>query len=880
MVACRFVMTVAALVCAALAIWASGGSLTLLPLQSGAPRAGLLPSILWLAIAVAAALILAWRLSPAVAKRAPVWLLSALVLLPWLPIRVPYAFLIWAGPLRFWVLAMLAVAVTSSALAQRAPPLLRALVMDPRRAPWLAGTIAACLYIAGAWAVSPHLPAGDEPHYLVITQSLLRDGDLKVENNYLRREYREFYAGDLQPHYLRRGQNQEIYSVHAPGLPAVVAPVFALFGYPGVIVFLSLVSAAATALTWTAVWRITRDAAASWFGWSAVALSAPFFFQAFTMYPDAPGGALLMVAVLALTADEEPSTAQLLACGAALALMPWLHTRFAILASMAGAALAFRLITAERALHRMSLLLAIPVVSALAWFAFFYLVYGTVDPAAPYNGYTQTSVTNLGRGVPGLLIDQQFGLLPNAPVYFCAALGLLPLVRRSRRLAAELIAIAAPYALAVAAYQMWWAGYSSPARFLTPILLPLGIPLGVWFASTRSSVARILGVAAVAVSLLITVTVASVERGALLFNSRDGASRLLLWLSPLVDLTRGMPSLFQNPPATAIAHAVVWLLAFAVAAIATLIVGRRNVRPVTTVLIAGATGAASVMLALSLVWRSNGVTPTTAANASAALRRSFAADAGQLGVRYSPFRVLAASDVVLAATREEWPGTMRPLSGPLVSLQYPLAATYELVATVARPGAGRLSVVLDREFGAAWSWVVPDQPGEWRQTFTLPTPATGMLVDADAATRRTLNRLVLRPVQLLDHGGLANIRPLHAVRYGPAVVMLLGGHVYVEPGGAWIAGGSEADLAIAPDPGNGIRLFLRNSPVDNRVTLTSGAWRQELTLTPREERLLDVPVDKGTGGARVRVSCASGARPSDVEHSDDTRLLGCWIETR
>ena len=207
----------------------------------------------------------------------------------------------------------------------------------------------------------------DEPHYLVITQSLLRDGDLKVENNYLRREYREFYTGDLQPHYLRRGQNQEIYSIHAPGLPAVVAPVFALFGYPGVIVFLSLLSAAATALTWTTVWRVTRDAAASWFAWSAVALSAPFFFQAFTMYPDAPGGALLMVTVLALATDEETPTAHLVACGATLALLPWLHTRFAILASVAGAALAFRLMTAERPLRRMSMLLAIPIASALAW---------------------------------------------------------------------------------------------------------------------------------------------------------------------------------------------------------------------------------------------------------------------------------------------------------------------------------------------------------------------------------------------------------------------------------------------------------------------------------------------------------------------------------
>ncbi len=489
-------MTVAALVCAALAAWASGGSLTVLPFQSGGPRAGLLPSLLWLAIAIVAALILTRTLSPAAGKRARVWLLSALVLLPWLPVRIPSSFLIWVGPIRFWVLAILAIATTVSTLAQRAPPLLRAAAADPRRAPWLAGAVAESLYVAGAWAVSPHLPAGDEPHYLVITQSLLNDGDLKVENNYLRREYREYYAGDLQPHYLRRGLNQAIYSIHAPGLPAVVAPVFALFGYPGVIVFLALASAAATALTWTTVWRVTRDVAASWFGWSAVALSAPFFFQAFTVYPDAPGGALLMVTVLALVSDDEPSTAYLVACGASLALLPWLHTRFALLAATAGLALALRAMRAERPVRRIAALLAVPAISALTWFAFFYVVYGTIDPSAPYNGYTQTSWANLGRGVPGLLLDQQFGLLPNAPVYLCAALGLVPLARRSPRLAAELTAIAVPYVLAVAAYQMWWAGYSSPARFLTPILLPLAIPAGLWFAALRSWAARMLGLTA------------------------------------------------------------------------------------------------------------------------------------------------------------------------------------------------------------------------------------------------------------------------------------------------------------------------------------------------------------------------------------------------
>ena len=33
------------------------------------------------------------------------------------------------------------------------------------------------------------------------------------------------------------------------------------------------------------------------------------------------------------------------------------------------------------------------------------------------------SAGNLVRGAPGLLFDQQFGLIPNAPVYLCAVCG-------------------------------------------------------------------------------------------------------------------------------------------------------------------------------------------------------------------------------------------------------------------------------------------------------------------------------------------------------------------------------------------------------------------------------------------------------------------------
>jgi hypothetical protein len=108
----------------------------------------------------------------------------------------------------------------------------------------------------------------------------------------------------------------------------------------------------------------------------------------------------------------------------------------------------------------------------------------------------------------------------------------------------------------------------------------------------------------------------------------------------------------------------------------------------------------------------------------------------------------------------------------------------------------------------------------------------------------------------------------------------MSGHAYVEPGGTWVAGGEAAEFVIAPDHDTSTRLFVRNFAAKNQVTLESGSWRQVLTLEPREERLLELPIDRERGALRLHVATSSGARPSEVESSDDRRLLGCWIETR
>ena len=858
---------------AASSAWLTGGALTITSSRPGAPRLGLAPSPAWLAFWLVAGCI-AFLATRSTSRRFALLLLSGIVIMPWLPGSVPAALYVWTGPLRVWLWIVLLAGLVVPTAIRRAPSWLTRTVCDPRRAPWLAAAIAAAAYLAGAWQVFPQLPTGDEPHYLVIAQSLIKDHDLQIENNHRRGDYHDYYAGDLRPDYLRRGQNGEIYSVHAPGLSVIVAPVLALFGYPGVLVFLALVSAWATALTWTATWRVTSDAAASWFGWATAALSAPFFFQSFVVYPDAPGAALVMVGVLTLVDDRPLSPRRIAATGAALALLPWLHTRYAAAAVMLGLMLCVRL----GSTRRIAALLAIPLVSAAGWFGFFYAIYGSPDPRGPYGGSTQSDMANLGRGLVGLLFDQQFGVLTAAPVLLCALAGIVVLLRRAPRLAVALLLLVTPYGLVVSMYQMWWGGNSSPGRFVIPILLPLAIPAGVWFQTRRGHTGKLLGFGALTVSLLTTVTLAGVDRGILLYNFRDGSSRLLTWLSPLVNITTAFPSVFQTTPSAAFLHGLVWLAAVALTAAAGIITERRSGERTPVALSMGLAAIATSAIALSIVWRDHGVRPAmTPAAATAAFLRTYDPDSRQVAIRYSPIRRVRARDLLTNLTLAE-AGT-DPASGeaPAIALFRLPAGVYAVEGTGGTSQtAGPLTVTVDGEFGPQWTWPLDDSAAPWRREFSLPAPVRALAIKGAAG------HIVVRPVSVAgSNQQVAAGFPEHVARYGPAVVFLVNGQAFMEPGGTWVEGGRSADFLVSADAGTPVRLLVRNPPVSNVVTLEGDGWRQYFVLAPGEERTTTLPILPGSPTLKMRVTAAHGARPAEFERgSTDTRFLGCWIETQ
>jgi hypothetical protein len=433
---------------AAVGLWLTLGAVSASG-ETATERLAVLPPARLLIAFLAGAVVLAHILPVSPARLRPLYL-AFVPLLPWLPLPIPPGFLLWHGPLASaaWILIGCLLLAGPAGAAWT-----RVLETAPARQLALAILLAAASYMAAAWRMAPVLPYGDEPHYVIIAQSLLYDRDLKIENNHRRGDYRAYVGRELRPDYLRRGLDREIYSIHAPGLPAVVLPAFAIAGYPGIVVFLSIVSALGAALVWRAGWRITGSPAAAWAGWAAVALSVPFYFHAFTVYPDGLGAVLVMTGAYALALPGRPRASQWRAAwhGAALALLPWLHTRYAVLAGTLGALILFRLwqnagpapVDGMRTRVRRCLpFLVIPALSAAGWLWFFYAIYGEFNPAAPYAGNTQTSLSRAPRGVSGLLLDQQFGLLPNAPVYLVAFSGIAALWRAHRRLASELLLVA------------------------------------------------------------------------------------------------------------------------------------------------------------------------------------------------------------------------------------------------------------------------------------------------------------------------------------------------------------------------------------------------------------------------------------------------------
>jgi hypothetical protein len=380
------------------------------------------------------------------------------------------------------------------------------------------------------------------------------------------------------------------------------------------------------------------------------------------------------------------------------------------------------------------------------------------------------------------------------------------------------------------------------------------------------------------------------ERGALAYNTRDGVSRWLDRLAPLVDVPVAAPSLFSMPWPEAWLFAGAWAAACALPLVLVMVVRRRRSGAASAADAAGPSGAEvlcaaglAVSLGPTFGWAIAGGAPIESGSSVARVLQH-AAMPGAVLVRLpglevaSPAR-LSGLDIRSPAHepggREGLLFTARDL--PPGDYDLVLASGLRLAGTLTvalRDGAPVLSVPLDEAGGARPETAVP---------LRLPAGARVLTVRGDAHATRTVDRLAIRVGRLhLTRPGFGDPEGYArqtAVR-GGWVAWFLNDGAYVEDAGFWVRGGRSASLALTRRPGRSAAVAsIRAGAVPVGVTVRREGWRTSVDLPRHGMREVAIPVPAGAEFIRLEIAADAGFRPSAVDPgSGDTRLLGAWVE--
>ncbi len=372
--------------------------------------------------------------------------------------------------------------------------------------------------------------SGDEPHYLLMTHSLLHDGDLDLANNYRGKDYNAYMTKAVtipQRHVVGGRKPGSSYSFHSPGTALVMIPFYAagsLLGKTGLILLVKFGMSLFGALFVLQVFLYARDAwkdeRLAFALWALVTLATPVYFYAVHVYPELIVGALAFLVYRFFRVPDRLTGKRLVLCGFLVSTFIWFHAlKYIFLAGPLGVYCLWVLWRKRSKGRDFALFFAFPVVVSVAYFIFQKALYGSYSLSAVSwkgtlgAGETLAYAKELLTGIPfrfrwetlaGYFFDQKDGLFFYAPIYLFAALGLVELARRKAAELPALLFVAAPYVL-VSAFLTQRTGYAPQARPLVAVIWAMVIGIGWFLAGNRKRAFSGAFALAAAVSLGMTV---------------------------------------------------------------------------------------------------------------------------------------------------------------------------------------------------------------------------------------------------------------------------------------------------------------------------------------------------------------------------------------
>lgn len=349
---------------------------------------------------------------------------------------------------------------------------------------------------------------GDEPFYLLTTQSLIEDKNLDLRRQYELRSYESFFdhPDGLWTQSSAR-EDGKLLSPHNPGLSVFVIPGFGIGGLIGVQIQMMIIAALTFSLAYILIVKISGAFWISWLTTLAVAVTAPAFIYSTEIYPEVPAALFLIVSLLIIQRIDRSNTWQAIGLLLCLTSMVWLGVKYAPLAGLVAVWGCWRMDSPRRSVFLVSAILSATL------FTWFHLeTFGGLTPYSVNLVYTGDGTINiLGDHLDfkqriyrplGLFIDERFGIGRWAPILLLV-LPTAPLLWKitgtSRLILALLLTQILIATFVVITMMGWW----FPGRTIVTVLPLMTLPLVILLMRSPIWVRLALGVLGI-YSLVIT----------------------------------------------------------------------------------------------------------------------------------------------------------------------------------------------------------------------------------------------------------------------------------------------------------------------------------------------------------------------------------------
>ena len=370
---------------------------------------------------------------------------------------------------------------------------------------------------------------GDEPFYLLVTESMVKDHDVDLRNQYRGIRTSDIHRPDLIPQQGDPvGPQGEQYSRHEPFLPLLMIPGYLLFGVPGAIATIAIfgVLLVRSLIRWMEDEGISDATIRTLM--PLIVFGPPIVFYAARVWPEVPAAFCFVEAIRGVRQRRAQRWAP------ALFALVMLKLRFVLIGLML---LPFALRSNRaRALAGCALaILALPM-----------LVVWAVSGSAT-NVHSWTELVPHGpkpylEALFGLLIDGAAGIAFQAPVYL---LGVFAFTRwRSMPEGFRIGAIASLlYVVTLLPRAEWHGGWAPPLRYIVVFMPLLALGAAAFYEQSRAARAWLAPIAL----WTIGITVHGLAEPWRLFHIASGENAVGEWLSSMFhsDFSRMFPSFMR-----------------------------------------------------------------------------------------------------------------------------------------------------------------------------------------------------------------------------------------------------------------------------------------------------------------------------------------------